>query len=270
MLPHPFPYQGSKRLLAASIAGLWPRPIRVLYEPFAGSAAMALFALAHGLCERVVLGERLPELAGLWQRILSDPQGLADHYARLWPEPAGYNAVRERFNRQRDPADLLYLLLRCVKAAVRFDRAGNFNQSADLRRVGRQPEALRRDLLQVQALLAGRAEVRCADWLTTLADAEPADLAYLDPPWQGTSVGRDPRYYQGLSREDLTAGLVQLRQRGLRFALSYDGVRGETSFVAAFPPELRLEHQLLAAGRSAQATLLGLQEDTQESLYLAR
>lgn len=270
MLPNPFPYQGSKRLLAAQIAGLWPQPIRVLYEPFAGSAAMALFALEHRLCERVVIGEALPELAGLWQKILSDPQGLADHYAALWPEPLGYNSVRARFNRHRDPADLLYLLLRCVKAAVRFDRSGNFNQSADLRRVGRQPAALRRDLQRTHALLKGRAEVRCGDWLAALADAEPPDLAYLDPPWQGTSTGRDPRYYQGLAREDLTAGLLQLRQRGVRFALSYDGTRGDSSFVAAFPEELRLEHHLLAAGRSAQATLLGRDETTRESLYLGQ
>ena len=213
MLPSPFPYQGSKRLLAAQVAARWHRPIRVLYEPFAGSAAMALHALAHGLCERVVIGEQLPELAGLWQLILSNPNGLADHYAALWPEPLAYTAVRARFNQHRDPADLLYLLLRCVKAAVRFDRTGNFNQSADLRRVGRRPVALRQDLLRVQALLMGRTEVRCGDWLATLSDATPADFAYLDPPWQGTSVGKDPRYYQGLARDRLVNGLMLLRAR---------------------------------------------------------
>lgn len=268
-LPSAFPYQGSKRRLAAQIAALLPQPIAVLYEPFGGSAAMSLFALERGLCQRVVIGESLAELAQLWQRILADPEELADHYQALWPDPAAYNQVRARFNAQRDPADLLYLLMRCVKAAVRFDRLGNFNQSADVRRVGRKPQALRRDLLRVAALLRGRAEVRHGDWRETLSGASPHDFAYLDPPWHGTSSGDDPRYHQGLTPEALTEGLADLRRHSIRFALSYDGARGDHTFTQDFPDSLRLQHHLIDAGLSSQATLLGRREVTLESLYLA-
>lgn len=268
-LPSPFPYQGSKRRLAGQIAALLPQPIAVFYEPFGGSAALALHALATGRCERVVIGESLAELAALWQQILRDPEPLANHYAALWPEPAAYNRVRARFNAQRDPADLLYLLLRCVKAAVRFDRAGNFNQAADVRRVGRKPAALRDDLLRVAELLRGRAEVRRGDWRDTTADATPRDFVYLDPPWHGTSAGRDPRYHQGLALPLLTAGLAELRQRGIRLGLSYDGARGDRDFTQTFPADLQLRHRLIDAGPSSQATLLGRREVTRESLYLA-
>lgn len=267
-LPSPFPYQGSKRRIAAQIAALFPQPIRVLYEPFGGSAAMSLYALQHRLCERVVIGESLAELAGLWRRILSDPNGLADHYQALWPDPAAYSQVRARFNAQRDPADLLYLLLRCVKAAVRFDQRGNFNQSADLRRVGRPPEALRRDLLRVATLLRDRAEIREGDWRATLDGIGAGDFAYLDPPWHGTSSGSDPRYHQGLALEALTQGVAELRQRGVRLALSYDGARGDHSYTRIFPDALQLQHHLIDAGPSSQATLLGRREITRESLYL--
>ena len=37
-LPHPIPYQGSKRNLAPDILRYFPEQIDVLYEPFAGSA----------------------------------------------------------------------------------------------------------------------------------------------------------------------------------------------------------------------------------------
>ena len=35
-LPHPIPYQGSKRKLAPVIGRYLPEDIRVFYEPFAG------------------------------------------------------------------------------------------------------------------------------------------------------------------------------------------------------------------------------------------
>lgn len=267
-LPSPFPYQGSKRRLAAQIAALLPQPVAVLYEPFGGSAAMSLYALQRRLCERVVIGESLAPLAQLWQGILDDPEALAAHYAALWPEPAVYNRVRARFNAERQPGDLLYLLLRCVKAAVRFDRAGNFNQSADARRAGRDPAALRQDLRRVSALLRGRAEVRCGDWRDTVRAATADDLAYLDPPWHGTSSGADRRYHQGLGLAALVDGMRDLRGRGVRLALSYDGRRGDADLRQAFPAELQLRHQLLDAGLSSQATLLGRRETTYESLYL--
>ena len=44
-LPHPIPYQGSKRLLAGSILGvLVGRRVRRLYEPFAGSGTTIIAA----------------------------------------------------------------------------------------------------------------------------------------------------------------------------------------------------------------------------------
>jgi DNA adenine methylase len=49
--PHPIPYQGSKRRLAAAILRHAP-PARRLVEPFAGSAAIKLAAAAHGSASR--------------------------------------------------------------------------------------------------------------------------------------------------------------------------------------------------------------------------
>lgn len=43
-VPHPIPYQGSKRQLAHYIVSLFPAGTNRLVEPFAGSAAVSLAA----------------------------------------------------------------------------------------------------------------------------------------------------------------------------------------------------------------------------------
>ena len=109
-LPHPIPYQGSKRSLAPLIGRYVPAETGTWYEPFAGSAAMALWAARHRNPRRIVLGDSLVPMMELWQAILDRPQATAAHYAEIWngqkPGDAAYfNRVRERFNAARDPVD---------------------------------------------------------------------------------------------------------------------------------------------------------------------
>ncbi len=268
MLSQPIPYQGSKRRLAPAIAPHFPVPVATLYEPFAGSAAMSLFAARHGLADRFVIGDALVELAELWTEILKNPQAVADAYAARWADPDGYLAVRQRFNRTRDPFDLHYLLIRCVKNAVRFSSRGDFSQSADLRRRGVHPDRLRAALCQAHQLLTGRCEIRVGDWRQTTLDAAATDLVYLDPPYLGTTVGADRRYAQQLAQSELLAGLHSLQLRGVATLLSYDGHTGPGRLAQELPAELAGTRLLLDAGRSSQATLLGRDEITFESLYV--
>jgi len=71
-----------------------------------------------------------------------------------------------------------------------------------------------------------------------------------------------------LTRDELVAGLVQLRGRRIPFALSYDGMTGERCYGPPLPASLCLTRLLLHAGPSSQATLNGHREETFESLYL--
>ena len=43
-IPHPIPYQGSKRGIAEAILAYFPQHVTRLIEPFAGSAAVTLAA----------------------------------------------------------------------------------------------------------------------------------------------------------------------------------------------------------------------------------
>lgn len=271
---NPVPYQGSKRRLATLIARYIPQDARVMYEPFAGSAAMTLYAARLRPAQYFVIGDSLRDIVELWREIVEHPRDTAARYRAIWSEhqAAGadyFNDVRARYNREHDPVDLLYLICRCVKNAVRFNTRGEFTQSVDRRRLGAHPNRMQSAIAEASRLLAGKTEFRHGDWLQTLGDAEPRDFVYLDPPYLGTTLGRDKRYHRQLARETLIDGLAQLRKRGVRFALSYDGSTGDKHYGEALPAHLQLTHLSIDAGRSSQATLSGRNERTVESLYLS-
>lgn len=273
-IPHPIPYQGSKRNLAPLIGNYVPRGIEVWYEPFAGSAAMSLWMLARNPPKKVILGDSLEAIAHLWRDILARPEFVANRYRIIWAgqlesDADYFNSIRRRFNEERDPIDLLYLMCRCVKNAIRFNAKGQFTQSVDKRRLGMQPDKMEMAVNGASYLLRGRAEIRSGDWLETTIDASPADFIYLDPPYLGTSIGNDRRYAEWMSQERLIGGLQSLNDRDLRFLLSYDGISGEKTYGPPLPQHLGMSQLLLNAGRSSQATLNGSNDQTFESLYLS-
>jgi DNA adenine methylase len=276
-VPHPIPYQGSKRKLAAQILLALPpdRRFEVLYEPFAGSAAFTLAAAQKDIADRHVIADLLPSLDRLWQKIISAPDNLASEYEALWNEqlldPEHFARVRRKFNEDGGPVELLYLLARCVKNAPRFNGEGKFNQSHDKRRTGKPPKRMTTDILGANALLAGRSDARSADFEHVLEDATAADLVFLDPPYEGTTSGRDKRYFSGLRRSRLIEVLDRMNRRDVPVLLTYDGRTGTKRYGEPLHAEsLGLVHLELHAGRSSQSTLLGRSEETVESLYVSR
>ncbi|MFZ1007542.1 MAG: DNA adenine methylase [Candidatus Sulfotelmatobacter sp.] len=273
--PHPIPYQGSKRQLAPLILSFIPAGrFQTLIEPFVGSGAVTLAAAGKKLCKRFVVSDALAPLCGIWHQIVADPRTLAAEYADIWhrqfPDPnAFFNEVRSEFNKDRIPSKLLFLLARCVKNAVRFNPSGQFNQSPDKRRLGTQPKNMTAEIEAAHTILQKRCEVRCADYKAALETAAPTDIVYMDPPYQGTSEGRDSRYVRGVERDDLVSSLEKLNQRGIQFILSYDGACGDKTYGEALPNCLGLRRVLVDAGRSSQATLNGQDSRTVESIYVS-
>lgn len=273
-VPHPIPYQGSKRRLAHAILSyIPPHKYKRLIEPFAGSAAITLAAASTGRFPTFVLGDALEPLADLWQQVLQSPSEIADHYEVLWNRERRrpideYYQIRDEFNGDKDPAKLLYLLARCVKNAVRFNPTGYFNQSPDKRRKGTMPKTMRAELQSAHTLLKGRSRAVSSDFIALIEDARPGDFFYLDPPYQGTSGGRDTRYFTGVSRERLIHGLTLLNQKNIPFVLSYDGSCGNKHYGDPLPSSIA-HRVLLDVGRSSQATLNGKDHVTIESLYLS-
>lgn len=273
-VPHPIPYQGSKRHLARQILSFFPPGADRLIEPFAGSAAVSLAALQNGLVKQVVIGDSDAALVALWNKIVSAPTELAEAYASLWFQQLGrereyYDFIRAEFNENRQPEHFLYLLVRCVKAAVRYNTAGEFNQSPDNRRKGTRPATMRKNLLAASELLSGRCQIRHGDYQILLDEATPNDVVYLDPPYQGVCNNRDPRYKQKVQFDTFVETLDALNRRRIAYIVSYDGRTGKKNHGELLPDFLNLRRIELAAGRSTQATLLGRNETTFESLYLS-
>jgi len=273
-VPHPIPYQGSKRRLAAAILSYIPaNRYERLVEPFAGSAAVTLAAAYSKRCSSYVIGDALEPLIRLWQSVIENPKSIADQYEALWNRErqkpiAAYYEVRAEFNVDREPAKLLYLLARCVKNAVRFNPAGEFNQSPDKRRTGTRPQTMRAELFAAHKILAGRCQGMHGDFLTMFLLARQGDFFYLDPPYQGTSDGRDQRYIAGVSRGRMIEALEILNDKRIPFVLSYDGFCGDRNYGAPLPSTVA-HRILLDVGRSSQATLNGRDDVTVESLYVS-
>lgn len=273
-IPHPIPYQGSKRNLAPAILQYFPPTFTTLIEPFAGAAAVSIAAAARGKVERIILNDINEPLMHLWGVILNSPEVIAEEYERLWQAQAAnprtyYDAVRTKFNLTHEPRYFLYLLARCVKAAVRYNSHGEFNQSPDNRRLGMTPETMRWHIGAASRLLAGKVKITYGDYRNTFNVCTPKDLVYMDPPYQGVCTNRDPRYSSLLRFEDFTAALAALNRRSISYILSYDGRTGEKSHGKPMPEELGLVRLEIDAGRSSQATLLGRDHITYESIYLS-
>ena len=272
--PHPFPYQGSKRAIAHRIIPFIPTDAARLVEPFCGSAAVSIAATLRGLTSSVWLNDIDPALMRLWSWILNRPNELTDGYERLWNEQRPdrkefFFKVRDEFNSTRQPHHLLYLLARIVKGAVRYSAEGKFNQSPDNRRSGMKPDKMRQRILGVSKLLGDKTELSATDFRDMIHRLDTRDLIYMDPPYQGTSFTRDHRYYRGLDYECLMDTLSRMNAMGLSYILSYDGATGRKRHGRPLPKSLFLTRHPIPAGRSSQATLLGYNIQTVESLYLS-
>lgn len=274
-VPHPIPYQGSKRNLAKYILPFFPQGVDTLFEPFAGSAAISIAAAYHRKAERFYINDVNQPLMALWDEIINHPKRISEQYKHLWLKQQGnerkyYDFVRDEFNKTKRPDYLLYLLARCVKASVRYNANGEFNQSPDNRRLGRNPGQMADDILFVSKLLSGKTTTSSRDYKENLALAKPTDLVYMDPPYQGVCATGDPRYFSGIDFDEFMRELKRLNKRNVPFILSYDGRTGKKSYGQSLPDELGMYRLEVDAGRSTQATLLGRDDVTFESVYISK
>jgi len=273
-IPHPIPYQGSKRNIANEIMRFFPKQIDRLIEPFAGSAAMTIASAFYFKTDRFVVNDINKPLIRLWQEIVNNPEKIVNDYHKIWTGQLGneeeyYYQIREKFNSTQEPKYLLFLLAKCVKAAVRYNSDGNFNQSPDKRRKGRRPENMRYDILNVSNLLKGKSTFYSMDYEKILEITTPKDLVYMDPPYQGTAKNGGFRYLENLSREDFIISLHKLNKRNIPFILSYDGRTGDKTYGEELPEKLNLHKVEIDAGRSSIATLHSRNQRTYEALYIS-
>lgn len=128
---------------------------------------------------------------------------------------------------------------------------------------------MRERIRNAASLLQRNVELVSDDYQAVLMNVTSSDVVYLDPPYQGVCAARDPRYIEGVAFGEFVQALDTLNRQNVAFILSYDGRTGEKEYGRALPDSLHLERVEIDAGRSSQATLLGRNAKTYESLYLS-
>ena len=102
-LPHPIPYQGSKRNLADQILRYFPDNFDRLIEPFAGSAAITIASAYYFKANHFIINDINEPLTQLWDGIINNPKTIIKHYFDIWhiikqlPRAAG-SSIRKSQN----------------------------------------------------------------------------------------------------------------------------------------------------------------------------
>jgi DNA adenine methylase len=273
-IPRTIPYQGSKRSLAQHILSFFPDSFYQLIEPFAGSAAISIASASHLKANRFILNDINKPLVHLLEMIVHNPAFISQSYHYSWHQQLKnpehyYNWLRKRFNATQQPEDLLFLLSRCVKSAVRYNAHGQFNQSSDKRFLGKNPKWMHNDLMRIAELLKGKIQCYAEDYQCILPLATENDLVYLDPPYQGTGITGGFSYVGKVNSKEFVQALQKLNNRNIPYILSFNGRTGNKTFGKPLPKSLELMKLEINAGRSSQATLLHRLETTYEALYLS-
>lgn len=131
-----------------------------------------------------------------------------------------YYFVRDRFNKEGSPLDLLFLSRSAFNGMMRFNPKGKFNvpfchkpnrfSKAYITKIVNQVEAVR------SAMKGKDWEFKCLDWKEALAEVKEEDFIYADPPY----IGRHTDYYNKWTNDDAVGLARRLNQVLCGFALS--------------------------------------------------
>lgn len=258
-------WSGSKRSQSAKIKEYLPEKFNRYYEPFIGGGSM-LYAINP---LDAVCGDICIPLIDLWNEIKNNPAELSEAYRLRWTrlQTEGYQAyydIRDAFNKNHTPEDLLFLSRTCVNGLIRFNAKGDFNNSLHHTRPGISPGSLREIIMDWSKHIQS-SEFIAADYAAATETAKAGDLIYLDPPYFHTKG----RYYGTIDFEAFLTYLGQLNSKGIKYMLSFDGIRGEDDLSVELPKELYKRHELIPSGSSSFKKVMDKESvPVLESLYL--
>ncbi len=225
ILVPPIKCQGIKTKLVPSILRAAPQPIGGTWiEPFCGSGVVALNVRP----QRALLADSNRHIIELYRAIQNGD--VTPGRVRAYLEEEGdklrqggatyYIEVRARFNEEGSPLDFLFLNRSCFNGVMRFNSKGKFNVPFCHKPDRFAPAYITKIVNQVGALgdvLRGREwRFEVQDFRTTLAQAQPGDFVYADPPYAGRHVD----YYNSWNAEDEETLVCMLQQLSTMFLLS--------------------------------------------------
>ena len=268
-------WSGSKRSQAKEIVKYFPKEIDTYYEPFCGGASVLRAIIEsdikvnHYICSDLNKG-----LIDLWNKVKFQPQEVTDYYEKLWCEMNGdtekdktykrsyFEMVRERYNREHNPLDFMFIMRTTTNGMPRYNSNGEFNNSFHITRDGIVPDKLRKIVFEWSDLLfANEVSFVCHSYESITPSED--DFVYLDPPYAGTKG----MYFGGFDNKLL---FEWIRSLECKWAMSYDGISGKIDNTYNVPDDLYREHVYIKSGNSSFRRVIGKSRDSivYESLYL--
>lgn len=270
-------WSGSKRSQASEIVSNFPSYIDTYYEPFCGGASVLRALLESGIpVKRYVCSDLNSGLIDLWNRIKDNPREVSDYYTMLWHEMNDnvtdkavkrkfFENVRERYNREHNPLDFMFIMRTTTNGMPRYNATGEFNNSFHITRDGIVPDKLDKIVKEWSELLnKNNVEFVCRSY-EKVKPTSCEDFVYLDPPYAGTKG----MYFGGFDNSKLFEWIKGL---DCKWAMSYDGISGDIDNTYAVPEDLYTEHKYVKSGNSSFKRVIGKSRDSivYESLYLKK
>lgn len=226
---------------------MFPKEYNTYYEPFIGGGSILYSAKP----QKAVCGDICSPLIDLWNCIKNEPDKLIDAYRFRWTrlQEEGYEVyyeIRDNFNKRNNPKDLLFLSRTCVNGLIRFNSSGKFNNSLHHTRPGINPDRLAKIIKQWSDSIKTTEFVN-ADYRKTTQNAKENDLIYLDPPYFHTKG----RYYGAIDFDEFISYLYELKNKSVKFILSFDGKRGNADFTVKFPDDIFKHKIYIPSGNSS-------------------
>lgn len=193
-------------------------------EPFMGSGVVGFNAAP----KTAVFGDINPHIIGFYNQIKAGKitaslvRAFLEEEGRLLAEgdEAYYYKVRDRFNRDHDPLDFLFLNRCCFNGMIRFNKSLEFNVP-----YGHKPQRFSRAYVTKVVNQVANVErlIHDSDWTflcqpfeETIRMAGNGAFVYCDPPY----IGRHVDYYDSWDEGSEAALQSALLGSGAKFMLS--------------------------------------------------
>lgn len=262
-------WSGSKRSQADEILKYFPKEIDTYYEPFVGGGSVMKKLLNSKNIihfNRVVCSDLNDGLINLWNEIKNNPQKASEWYEKLWKElnkdddkerkKRYFEEIRERYNKEHNPLDFMFILRTCYNGLIRYNSKGEFNTSFHIKRDGIHPNKLENIINEwSKELNDNNVEFKCCSFENIQPNEN--DFCYLDPPYENSNTSL---YFGNFNNKNFAYWLNQLKCKWL---LSYDNNISDESQI------LFRRHLSIKSGNSSFRNLKKLgKNEVYEGVYL--
>ncbi len=226
----PLNYIGGKYKLLPQLFPLFPERVRTFVDLFCGGANVGINADAS----RIVFNDNLVYLVDLYraflngnrQETISYIEKRIEEFGLSLTNQDGYLALRDEYNKNRNPLDLFVLVAFSFNHQIRFNNNHQFNCPFGKERSCYNPRMKSNLIHFIDALQQKNVEFTSCNFdVFDFSELGDGDFVYADPPYLITTgtYNDGKRGFTGWNEsteEKLLQVLKDLSDRNIKFALS--------------------------------------------------